>query len=234
MIQIVLLMLWICAVMCLRKWSELAEAEWEMVRRSELTRRAIDSLTGMVDGFQQIRQTGRCGISPVTIRVTYVDIFLADLSVEGTVLKIPTEPFYDLEQQPAIAMGYEKPRHTLIDEADIHDMEAGKAAIQNDPALFDAALRKILDTIAAQSREAIYPLLFGVNKTCFPREIDEYDLTVSQYPVGDVTIKCDDIFLETGRYGAYRKTFYYIYSTLKKKYPSAFVTLLDQTITVAL
>ena len=185
--------------------AELQEAEYMDISQKESAKRSLQDAIAFTGAVQRIAKAKQCKISPLTIQAIKDDNnYFVHLDMEFTVYNIQTTPFYDLKVRHLIAEGKEHPKYTQISQDDLQRLDTGRKNILKDSSLYAKATDKIR-------------LL--VND--FNYHIDQYDTDISQYPIGNITIRSNWNYFDVGKYNTYKRFFSYIVSCLQTQFPDA-------------
>ena len=202
--------------------AELQEAEYMDISQKESAKRSLQDAIAFTGAVQRIAKAKQCKISPLTIQAIKDDNnYFVHLDMEFTVYNIQTTPFYDLKVRHLIAEGKEHPKYTQISQDDLQRLDTGRKNILKDSSLYAKATDKIRLLVNDSCNHAICLQLFGEAQNYFNYHIDQYDTDISQYPIGNITIRSNWNYFDVGKYNTYKRFFSYIVSCLQTQFPDA-------------
>ena len=118
-------------------------------------------------------------------------------------------------------MFMEHPKYTQISQDDLQRLDTGRKNILKDSSLYAKATDKIRLLVNDSCNHAICLQLFGEAQNYFNYHIDQYDTDISQYPIGNITIRSNWNYFDVGKYNTYKRFFSYIVSCLQTQFPDA-------------
>ena len=188
-----------------------------------LTERALKTTQHIVAGYLAICQANKVKISPLTIHMAekFEGAQSMEITSSFTLFDVFTNPFYDLQMRMLIAGGgSHQPKSFTMTP----DMLFAKNE-QNHETAFQEKSEQIKKIVC----EKIYQELFGYEKGNSLFDINEYDLEMSHYPFGNVTL--------TGGWGYLDpqnslKNFYFIAQQLETQFSNATIIFDGTVITV--